>query len=207
MGKVRRLRQKYHTSLAKDRKEKGRDGSNLSPDIPQLVPVVKRKLDDGVNTSDNMFASFHIKLGKATGSKDKSDRMSVVSSGQQNKNGTKKGRRIQRRDKLMKKIDVIRTAERKEKERKKREKTVIVGDMHPILNALPSLEELAAVRSRKEIQASKKDKRNKKQNEKQKDFLSNVWMFMKAHQDPFYKKDPFEAVAQAVENRVLSEDS
>lgn len=41
--------------------------------------------------------------------------------------------------------------------------------MHPILNALPSLEELASTSSKMEVQTSKKDKETKGQKQTQED--------------------------------------
>lgn len=52
-------------------------------------------------------------------------------------------------------IDVVRAGQQAEKDRRKREKTVVTGDMHPLLNALPSLGELMASQSEK-TQKSKK---------------------------------------------------
>lgn len=59
-------------------------------------------------------------------------------------------------------IDVVRAAKQEEKDRKKREKTVVTGDMHPLLHALPSLGELMASQSDK-TQKSKKPRGTPKQ--------------------------------------------
>ena len=42
MGKVRRLRQKYHASLIKEKTEKASEGQNTTNNAPQLVPHVQR---------------------------------------------------------------------------------------------------------------------------------------------------------------------
>ncbi|XP_045600505.1 ribosome biogenesis protein SLX9 homolog [Procambarus clarkii] len=215
MGKVKRLRQKFHTSLAKERKSK--ESNDLpAPGILQLVPMVKKIESDEATASGNMFAGLQIKLGEtenmpASKTVDTSDTRSMtsVSSNKQSR-CTKKERRRQRHEEFMQKIDVIRASAKAERERKKREKTAIVGDMHPLLNALPSLEELIATSTSKtDVQASKKVKGTKKVKERQKDFISDVQMFMAIQEDPVYKNDPFGAVSKAIENRVLNaqEDS
>lgn len=65
-------------------------------------------------------------------------------------------------------IDAIQAGKQAEKERKKREKTKIVGDLHPMLNALPTLEELIA-QANKPNQNSKKGTGSKKQKAAKKD--------------------------------------
>ncbi|XP_042211364.1 protein FAM207A-like [Homarus americanus] len=211
MGKIRRLRQKYHASLSKDGKDQESNGLASAPRIPQLVPVVKKTTTDGVGSSGNMFAGLQIKLGEAestppTGSMDVSDTMSTISSGRRDRSGSKKERRKQRHEEFMQKIDVVRASSRAEKERKKREKTAVVGDMHPLLNALPSLEELfASSNKNKDSQIIKEVKGTKKQKEAQKDFMSDMQTFMTIQQDPIYRNDPFGAVCKGVENRVLNE--
>lgn len=68
----------------------------------------------------------------------------------------------------MAEIDAIQAGKQAEKERKKREKTKIVGDLHPMLNALPTLEELIA-QANKPNQNSKKGTGSKKQKAAKKD--------------------------------------
>lgn len=65
-------------------------------------------------------------------------------------------------------IDAIQAGKQAEKERKKREKTKVVGDLHPMLNALPTLEELIA-NANKQQTNTKKGTGLKKQKEAKKD--------------------------------------
>ncbi|XP_063886390.1 uncharacterized protein LOC135114417 [Scylla paramamosain] len=89
---------------------------------------------------DNIFAGLQIKLQKLEDvpapSHVESDNMSVTSVSQQSWSGTKADKRKKRHQELLEKIDVVRAGQIAEKNRKKREKTVITGDMHPLLNAL-----------------------------------------------------------------------
>lgn len=213
MGKVKRLRQKYHTSIAKEERNEVDNGGFTAPGPLQLVPTVKNTIPGATSSSgSNMFAGLQIKLGEVentptSSSIDVSDVTSTASFRKQNKCGTKKERRRQKHEEFMQQIDFIQGAARAERERKKREKTAVVGDMHPLLNALPSLKELMSA-SKTKTQPTK-GVSGKKKMEMQKDFMSDIQMFMAVHQDPIFKSDPFGAVRKAVENRVLydKEDS
>ena len=57
----------------------------------------------------------------------------------------------------------MRAGQQAEKDRQKREKTVITGDMNPLLNALPSLEKLMGSQSKGKSNKSKKPQGTPKQ--------------------------------------------
>nr|XP_027231884.1 protein FAM207A-like [Penaeus vannamei] len=146
MGKVRRVRQKYHSSLSKNTPN-ATENKDMGTDAPRLVPIVKTKTDQTGKSSGNIFAGLEINLGGAKKTAPKTDEVmdtTVSDSADQRNKGKriKKGRIKQRHQDLMKKIDAIQAGKQAEKERKKREKTKVVGDLHPMLNALPTLEEL-----------------------------------------------------------------
>lgn len=67
-------------------------------------------------------------------------------------------------------IDAIRAGQKAEKERRKREKTAIVGDVHPMMHALPTLEELLnSSKLKADNQKLKKSKGSLKQKEAKKE--------------------------------------
>ncbi|XP_050713270.1 ribosome biogenesis protein SLX9 homolog [Eriocheir sinensis] len=206
MGKVKRLRQKYHLSLAKEKAEKASAGQNATNSVPQLVPQI-HGATSSQKERDNIFAGLQIKLGAAgtlpATKQVEPDNMSVVSLGQQSQMEPKAEKRKKRRMELLKKIDVVRAGQQEEKDRRKREKTVVTGDMHPLLNALPSLGELMASQNEK-THKSKKPKGTPKMKIVKKETLSDIEMFTSVHQDPQFTNDPFKAVALALENRVLN---
>ncbi|KAG0714815.1 Protein FAM207A [Chionoecetes opilio] len=208
MGKVRKLRQKYHASLVKERAAKSSTGQNTTSIAPRLVPQVEGAAGDQTNRN-NIFAGLQIKLQTVPEVTTKcvdSDSLSVVSGGQQSQVDTKIGKRKRRREDLLKKIDVVRAGQRAEKDRKKREKTVVTGDMNPLLDALPSLTELMAANT-KDSTKPKKPRGTPKLKVVKKEILSDIQMFTSIHRDPQFSRDPFRAVALAVENRVLSEEN
>ncbi|KAK3865595.1 hypothetical protein Pcinc_028806 [Petrolisthes cinctipes] len=220
MGKVRRLRQKYHASLSSNKNDdkNNDDGDTITTlprDIPKLVPTFTGAPTGSVGNSGNMFAGLEIKLDDVvrsptttTHKTDEVDVMSTVSESRRDRTGSKRERMKKRRDEFMQKIDAIRAGKQAEKDRRKREKTVIVGDVHPMMNALPSLEELmTSSRAKTDNQKLKKSKGNLKQEDAQKNFLSDVKMFVAVTQDPVFNKDPFASLRQATENRLKYEDS
>ncbi|KAK4296981.1 hypothetical protein Pmani_030564 [Petrolisthes manimaculis] len=224
MGKVRRLRQKYHASLSSNKNDDDKNNDDgdaittLPREIPKLVPTFTGAPTAGsVGNSGNIFAGLEIKLDDVvrppttnvtTHKTDEVDVMSTVSESRRNRTGSKRERMKKRHDEFMQKIDAIRVGKQAEKDRRKREKTAIVGDVHPMRNALPSLEELmTSSRAKTDNQKLKKSKGNLKQEDVQKDFLSDVQMFVAVTQDPVFNKDPFAALRQATENRLKYEDS
>merc|ERR1739842_138731 len=106
--------------------------------------------------------------------------------------------------------DAVRAAQKKVNERKKREKTVIVGDVHPMIDALPTLEELLAssskAKKKKERPVSTKPMGQKKRKQEEKDMLSDMAAFLAVHKDVHYQKDPFGIVQSAVSSRVMDEN-
>lgn len=77
------------------------------------------------------------------------DARSVVSLGRGAEAKTilpKKEKLRQRRERWLQKIEAIKLAEQKRKEEQKRRATAVVGDLHPLRDALPILEELEAWR-------------------------------------------------------------
>ncbi|XP_045128796.1 protein FAM207A-like [Portunus trituberculatus] len=210
MGKVRRLRQKYHASLAKEKVENAAKEHDIIKSGLQQVPQVQSVAAGDPVNRHNIFAGLQIKLQEVENTPAPShvegDNMSVASVSQQSQLGTKADKRKKRHQELLEKIDVVRARQRAEKNRKKREKTVITGDLHPLLSALPSLGELTTSISKSKSSDLKTPRETPKQKTAKKQTLADIEMFASIHQDPHFIKDPFKAVALALENRVLSED-
>ncbi|XP_063851867.1 ribosome biogenesis protein SLX9 homolog isoform X2 [Scylla paramamosain] len=210
MGKVRRLRQKYHASLTKKKVENAAKDQNITNNVLHQVPQIQSGATCDPVNRDNIFAGLQIKLQKLEDvpapSHVESDNVSVTSVSQQSWSGTKADKRKKRHQELLEKIDVVRAGQIAEKNRKKREKTVITGDMHPLLNALPSLGELMASKSKNKRCDLKTLHGTPKQKTAKKETLADIQMFTSIHEDPHFIKDPFRAVALALENRVLYEE-
>ncbi|XP_064118119.1 ribosome biogenesis protein SLX9 homolog [Macrobrachium nipponense] len=211
MGKIKRIRQKYHATLKKENGKESQPTIQASSE-QQLKPVIETT--DAVSSqSDNLFSGIKIRLediknSSETLAHDDFDKMSISSAlvGKQHEGVSKKERRKQRREELLKTIDTVRACEREAKERKKREKTAIVGDVHPLLNALPSLEEVLAVSYQNKRPVSNKVRSTKKQKKATEEMMADIQMFVAVNKDQEFIKDPFAAASKAVQNRVLYED-
>jgi len=166
MGKVRRLRQKYHLAC-----QKSEVTSKLTPIVP-VVQSVPGQPDVPVKLSDesNLFAGVTISLSdlKQTLLPPSQELLGSVSEAsvvgtQTNsslKHVPKKEKRLVRREALLRKIDTVRKLKQESKQRLKREKTAVTGDLRPLMDALPSLSTSRETKSQLGTKNSK-DKQNK----------------------------------------------
>ncbi|XP_063607594.1 uncharacterized protein LOC134782157 [Penaeus indicus] len=104
MGKVRRVRQKYHSSLSKNT-QNATGNDDTGTDVPKLVPIAKKKTDQTGKSSGNIFAGLEINLGgakkTATNKDEVMDTTASDSADQRNKGKRiKKGRIKQRHQDL-----------------------------------------------------------------------------------------------------------
>ncbi|KAK8372029.1 hypothetical protein O3P69_011883 [Scylla paramamosain] len=218
MGKVRRLRQKYHASLTKKKVENAAKDQNITNNVLHQVPQIQSGATCDPVNRDNIFAGLQIKLQKLedvpapshveSDNDFRSSRQTVEQPTQFESpmcygwSCGNTGHELR----VAGEIDVVRAGQIAEKNRKKREKTVITGDMHPLLNALPSLGELMASKSKNKRCDLKTLHGTPKQKTAKKETLADIQMFTSIHEDPHFIKDPFRAVALALENRVLYEE-
>ena len=114
-----------------------------------------------------------------------------------------------KKEDILVKIDLTQRAFKADKERKKREKTVITGDMKPMLDSLPSLEELFQLKtSVKDIKTGvpKYDKKIRPKTKRQlkvdrvkkksKEFLERYQKVKNVMNDQKYKKNPRALIAE-----------
>lgn len=133
------------------------------------------------------------------------------------KDGNQKG--IKKKDKkqfkkqeMLKMIELTKKDFKEEKKRKNREKTAITGDMKPLLDSLPSLDTLFSIqtslKSRVPPNHKPPTKRQKKvlwlakQTEDSKNRCAQLLQIMN---DPNFKKNPREALAEKIRQRRLQE--
>lgn len=115
--------------------------------------------------------------------------------------------KIKKKD-LLKKIHEIKKLEKEEIARKKREKTVITGDLNPLKDALPSLDELLKLKpieiktgfeknqnSNQNNDDTKKLSKTKKIKKRKKEFMNRYNCFQTLLKDPDYKSNPRETIA------------
>lgn len=101
-----------------------------------------------------------------------------------------------------------------EKARIKREKTAIVGDLRPLLDSLPSLDELLTVRDKsnrtgiesidqkiKRKPKNKFEKKNMLNSEKTEKYLDRFDHLQKIWKDPAFQKNPRELIAEKIRQK------
>lgn len=197
MGKIKRPRNRYNNLLSKERIEKEKsanlDGDNTRLDIESMRQLNLVKGMKKQNLEDKNFDLRSV--------------ISGVSSVSNSRQGTKKGRRNQRHVDLLRRVDTIKLMKQKDKDRKRREKAKITGDLHPMIEALPGLADLQLLANKKEKQRqTKKNIEAKKKSSLEKEVLSDMQLMIAVNQDKTFRDDPFGCVEEAIRNRLLQEN-
>ncbi|XP_048193225.1 ribosome biogenesis protein SLX9 homolog isoform X1 [Perognathus longimembris pacificus] len=147
MGKVRGLRARVHQAAVRLR---GQPAPGPAPPAPE--PALLQASAGAAGAQDwayvhtDLFAKTQIDP-RALVQKLDLDQKSVVSlkRGSEAKAVLPKKEKLRlRREQWLQKIEAIKLAEKKMREERKRRATVIVGDLHPLRDALPELQELEA---------------------------------------------------------------
>lgn len=121
------------------------------------------------------------------------------------KTTSKKEKFRQKHTKLMNKFTLIKKQQKEERARKNREKTAVIGDLKPLKDALPSLDDILKLSKEKDHiktgvkefddAAEKKNLNTKQKLKKKKEkFMKQVNTFHTILQDPEFKKNPREAI-------------
>ncbi|XP_065360157.1 ribosome biogenesis protein SLX9 homolog [Calliphora vicina] len=121
------------------------------------------------------------------------------------KTTSKKEKHREKRKNLMNKFTLIRKQQKEEKARKNREKTAVIGDLKPLKDALPSLDDIFKLSKEKdqlktglkEFEASGEEKHlsaKQKIKKKKEKFMKQVKSYQSILKDPEFKKNPREAI-------------
>ncbi|XP_037686224.1 protein FAM207A isoform X1 [Choloepus didactylus] len=151
MGKVRGLRSRVHQAAVRPRGEAAPDAAPPAPQAPReeaSAGVAGGK--DWASVSTDIFAKTEIDPRALVQRLDLDTRsVASVRRGAEVKVILPKKEKLKlRRERWLQKIEAIKLAEQKHKEAQRRRATAVVGDLHPLLEALPELLELEAGRRR-----------------------------------------------------------
>ncbi|KAE8580410.1 hypothetical protein XENTR_v10024422 [Xenopus tropicalis] len=222
VGKIKRARQKFHQAAV-------RVGTAIEeePPVPLSEPSNGADLPgaqgwesqgpgkDWTFFSSNIFSSTKINPESLT-QKLEVDTKSVISAKKEEKKLVpKKEKAKQRRERWLQKIDVLALAQQAKKAQAKRKATPVVGDMRPLVDALPELSELTAVRKprapRKQPKCSVKKKpeptdySKMRPAQKRKIIEEEVSRVQELIRNPSYKANPLAAVGQHLLKRMKDE--
>lgn len=128
---------------------------------------------------------------------------------------TKKEKQKLKSQKLKAQIEKTKEAFREEKARQKREKRPIIGDLKPLLDSLPSLDELLTIRDSqrtgiasvdRNIPKLPKNRRKKKEllnHQKTEQMLGRFDHVNRVWRDPQFQKNPRALIAERIRQRRL----
>ncbi|KAH8322756.1 hypothetical protein KR059_004994 [Drosophila kikkawai] len=126
------------------------------------------------------------------------------------KTTTKKEKSAAKHKKLLKRFAETRKEHKEEVARKNREKTKVIGDMKPLRDALPSLQDMYKLVRIKQKDATEQTvltapetpiSANEKIRKKRKELVNRVKSFEKVIKDKNFKKNPREVIAAHVRNK------
>ncbi|XP_038605162.1 protein FAM207A [Tachyglossus aculeatus] len=210
VGKVRRLRTRWHQAAVRA----------PEPAQAQKAAAAAWSGPDGGDwgfLTSNIFAGTKIDP-KALVQKLDSDTRSVISvkkvSGAEAKPIlSKKEKMKQRRERWQQKIEAVKMAQQKHKAAMKRKATPVVGDMHPLMDALPELSELITTsKSRKQRRSNVKKKAEptdfNRMNPAQKRKLLEEEMarFQEVIANPSYRANPLTAISEHLSKKMRQEE-
>ncbi|KAM7444087.1 hypothetical protein ABFA07_007268 [Porites harrisoni] len=185
MGKIRRARQKLH--------------------LPAVKPDKEKDKQDVMKPNESSLPAIFPTAGLFDANVDEAD-----SSQAQKVQHNKKDRRKERHEQFLKKLHAGRRVEEDSKKAKQRAQTVVVGDMEPLLSALPTINIPELVRSTKSTDnsgGSEKPKKKNKMRNKARQALqaSEIAHFQQVLQHPAYKANPLAAISEHIKNAVQRE--
>ncbi|XP_075036357.1 ribosome biogenesis protein SLX9 homolog [Mixophyes fleayi] len=223
VGKIKRGRQKLHHAAVRvsspgENVQSGPESSTPSaPDLlgsfPWSEPVAGK---DWTFLSSDIFASTTIDP-KILTQKLEVDTKSVVSVKKEEKILLpKKEKAKQRREQWLQKIDTLILAQQTKKAQAKRRATPVVGDLQPLVDALPDISELTSVRKPRAPRKQPKECVKKKKPEqtdyskmrpaqKRKIMEEEVSRVQELIKNPCYKVNPLSAVAEHLLKRMKAE--
>lgn len=122
---------------------------------------------------------------------------------------SKKEKQKKKKDKLRDRLEMTKAAFQEDKKQKKRKKTAIVGDLKPLLDSLPSLDELLILRDMitsddgrlPNEPKTKTGRRNKLLHEKTEKMLDRFDSLQKIWRNPEFQKDPRKLIAEQIKAR------
>ncbi|KAM4698504.1 ribosome biogenesis protein SLX9 homolog [Rhinophrynus dorsalis] len=222
VGKIKRVRQKLHHTAVRV----GASGQEEAPSSPdyQAPNVVELPGSGGWSAqvggkdwtlSSNIFATTKIDLQNVS-QRLEVDTQSVASVKKEEKILVpKKEKAKQRRERWLQKIEALALSQQAKKAQAKRKATPVVGDMRPLVDALPELSELTAVRKprapRKQPNCAVKKKleptdySKMRPAQKRKLMEEEVSRVQELIKNPSYKANPLAAVGEHLLKRMREE--
>ncbi|NP_001303914.1 ribosome biogenesis protein SLX9 homolog isoform X5 [Gorilla gorilla gorilla] len=210
MGKVRGLRARVHQAAVRP---KGEAAPGPAPPAPEATPPPASAAGkDWAFINTNIFARTKIDPS-ALVQKLELDVRSVTSvrRGAEAKTVLPKKEKMKlRREQWLQKIEAIKLAEQKHREERRRRATVVVGDLHPLRDALPELLGLEAGSRRQARRESNKPRPSELSRmsaaQRQQLLEEERTRFQELLASPAYRASPLVAIGQTLARQMQLED-
>ncbi|XP_032032007.1 ribosome biogenesis protein SLX9 homolog isoform X1 [Hylobates moloch] len=210
MGKVRGLRARVHQAAVRP---KGEAAPGPAPPTPEATPPPASAAGKDWAFNTNIFARTKIDPS-ALVQKLELDVRSVTSvrRGAEAKTILPKKEKMKlRREQWLQKIEAIKLAEQKHREERRRRATVVVGDLHPLRDALPELLGLEAgsrrqARSRESKKPRPSELSRMSAAQRQQLLEEERTRFQELLASPAYRASPLVAIGQTLARQMQLED-
>jgi len=128
---------------------------------------------------------------------------------------SKKEKQKMKKISLEKRVELTKAAFKEDKDKKKRQKTAVVGDLKPLLDSLPSLDELLTLRDQsrktgitsidrcipKKPPRTKQERREQMRHEKTEKMLDRFDHVQKIWRNPEFQRNPRKLIAEQIRKR------
>ncbi|XP_069841327.1 ribosome biogenesis protein SLX9 homolog [Dendropsophus ebraccatus] len=223
VGKIKRVRQKLHVAAVKV--DSSAENVPVAPGyklpgaaevaVPQSWSTPLGGKDWALMSSD-IFASTKIDPENLTQKLEVETKSFVPAKKEEKIILSKKEKTKQRRERWLQKIESLKLAQQAKKAQAKRKATPVVGDMQPLVDALPELSELTSTRKPKAPRKQPKEALRKKKPEptdyskmrpvqKRKIMEEEISRIKELVKCPSYKANPLTAVTEHLTKRMKAE--
>ncbi|XP_072034356.1 ribosome biogenesis protein SLX9 homolog [Amphiura filiformis] len=209
MGKIRRQRQKFHL-LAKRKQNTNNESSKNEGTLPVPYNVIfpTEALFSSEDTSNLNF------LGQKLPEAQEDDRMTYISKKSVHEEGQlkKKDRKKIRHERWLQKIETIKQAKKTKQAAQQRSQVAIVGDLHPLSQALPELSQVLRLGDSKKQQPQirsqkKKKKQTMKTNDRKKLLIQEQANFKQVMSHSKFKVNPLATINEHLRNKMQKEQA
>ncbi|XP_046860041.1 ribosome biogenesis protein slx9-like [Xenia sp. Carnegie-2017] len=192
MGKIRRTRTKRHIEAIK--RPSNSESCNFDPNesgLPALFSI------------NNLFQVSCDETKKVEKPMQESSNAKVVQKEVSTCNKNEK--RKSRHEEFLKKLEASKVKEKNLIATRKREKTVITGDLNPLTQALLEINKIPVTKPDKKRRKNKRRKKTSSQQKRLNSQLSDMETFQKVLDHPVFKSSPLETISEHVCNMIQCE--
>ncbi|XP_056012814.1 uncharacterized protein LOC130052332 [Ostrea edulis] len=203
MGKHKRGRQKYHNAAVKPKNDEKPESEDTG------LESMETSSNAGTAVTSNVFKNLKIKNEDLVQKlpNDWDTKSAITSTSLKGLHLKKKDRKKLRHELLVQKLDAVEAAKIAAKEKKRKEKTPVVGDIGLLGEALPTLDMLLKSDEQKKREGNKEKPRSiPKERQRRQQMLKDMEAFRQVYTHPSYLENPRETIHQHLQNKLQQEN-